>query len=385
MKNITNRLVLLAAVSAMFTACGGDAASLDEKKQVLEEKREELLTLKAEIEKLETEIASETDTDTKAGLKRVTSVTVAEGTFAHYVDVPGEVTSDNNVLVAPETSGVLVKKYVKEGQFVRKGQTVATLDVEVMRKQLNEVETSLDLARTLYEKQERLWKQNIGSEVQYLQAKNNVSSLEAKEASLKSQIRKGVVTAPISGTVDEFFANAGEMAAAGQPLTRIVNLGTVEINAEVSEVYSGTIKKGDKVLVTFPMLNLEKELTVDMVGQYINDVNRTFKIRMRMDNSKDNLKPNTMAMVRIKDFEKAESISVPTHLVQNTPNGKQFMYVIKSANGKDVVEKVEVETGKSYNGMTLVTKGLNKGSILVDKGYSEVINGEEVYIVADNS
>ncbi|GAA4831170.1 efflux RND transporter periplasmic adaptor subunit [Algivirga pacifica] len=382
MKNIANRLIVLAAASATLTACGGEA-TLEEKKALLEEKRTELIAIRAEIDELETAIAKAGNKEVSDNLKRITTLTIKEGTFAHYVDVPGDVTSNQNIMVAPEISGKLIKTFVNEGDYVTKGQKIAAIDVELIKKQINELETRLSLAETLYEKQERLWKQNIGSEVQYLQAKNNVKSLKANLESLQTQMSKGYVVAPISGTIDEIFPNLGEMAAAGQPLARIVNLNYVEISADVSERYSSAVKRGDKVTVTFPMLNLSEDLKVQRVGKYINPANRTFKIQMQMNNREAQLKPNTMAMVRIQDYVKEQALVVPTNLVQNSSDGSKFLYIVESKEGKQVTQKVTITTGKSYNGNTMITSGISNGVVVVDKGYSEVINGEQVKVVAD--
>lgn len=385
MKNITNRLILIAATTLALSACGEDANTIEAKKKQLEKHKEELVTLKSQIEKLENELAKETSVDEKANLRRVTTLKVLKSAFAHFVEVPGDVSSDQNVMVAPEMSGVVVKTYVEEGDYVTRGQKIAALDVEVIKKQIEEVKTGLSLAQTLYEKQERIWKQNIGSEVQYLQAKNNVESLTKKLESLNTQLSKGVVVAPISGTIDEIFPNKGEMAPVGQPLARIMNLNIVDISAEVSEAYSRSLEKGDTVLVKFPMLEMEKELIIDNIGQYINPKNRTFKILMKMDNRKEHLKPNTMAMVKIKDYATTDVISVPTNLVQHSTDGTTFMYVVEPKGGKDIVKKVSVKTGRSYAGYTMIESGLNDGVTIVNKGYSEVINGEEVNVVKDNT
>ncbi|MBB6462983.1 efflux RND transporter periplasmic adaptor subunit [Flammeovirga kamogawensis] len=357
--------------------------SCSEEKETLEQKQAKVIDYKQKITELEKEISEmSAGKEEVVQLKPVTVFDATPITFNHFVDVPGDVTSNRNVVVAPETTGRLLKRYVAEGAYVKRGQYLAKLDVELVQKQIDEINTNLELANVLYEKQDKLWKQGIGSEVQYLQAKNNKESLEAKLASLKEQEGKGYVIAPISGKIDEIFMKEGEMAPAGQPYARIVDLSRIEVVAEVSEAYSRVVKKGDKVLVRFPMLDIERNMHVDVVGQTINQMNRTFKIRMRIAERGLNIKPNTMAIVRINDFSEKNAVAIPSNLVQKNTKGETFTYVLTAKGGKqNVVTKVPVITGKSYQGKTLITEGIEANARVIDKGYSEVINGEQVRIV----
>ncbi|AZQ63479.1 efflux RND transporter periplasmic adaptor subunit [Flammeovirga pectinis] len=366
----------LLAIITLFNSCA-------EEKETVEQKQAKVIDYKQKITVLEKEISvMNAGKEEVIQLKPVTIYDATPITFNHFVDVPGDVTSNRNVVVAPETTGRLLKRYVAEGAYVKRGQYLAKLDVELVQKQIDELNTSLELANVLFEKQDKLWKQGIGSEVQYLQAKNNKESLEAKLASLKEQENKGYVIAPISGKIDEIFMKEGEMAPAGQPYARIVDLSRIEIVAEVSEAYSRVVKKGDKVLVRFPMLDIERNMHVDVVGQTINQVNRTFKIRMRIAERGLNIKPNTMAVVRINDFSEKNAVAIPSNLVQKNTKGETFTYVLAVKDGKqNVVTKVPVTTGKSYQGKTLITQGIEANARVIDKGYSEVINGEQVRIV----
>ncbi|WP_281615353.1 efflux RND transporter periplasmic adaptor subunit [Flammeovirga sp. SubArs3] len=375
------KFIALLSAASILSSCGGD--DLESKKQELKDYQTELADLEIKIDNLEKEIETiEGPKEVKVSLKPVTIFDVQEMTFSHFVDVPGDVISNRNVVVAPETTGRLVKRYVEEGNYVKRGQRIAKLDVEILQKQIEEVETSLELANIMYEKQSSLWEQNIGSEVQYLQAKNNKESLEAKLASLKEQEGKGYILAPIAGKIDEIYMKEGEMAPAGQPYARVVDLNNIEVVAEVSEKYSRDVKKGDHVSVKFPMLDIEKDMKVSMVGQTINQVNRTFKIRMKVTERGLNLKPNTMAVVTINDYSKDHAVAIPSNLVQKNTKGETFTYILaKDGAKKDVVKKITVQTGKSYKGKTMITTGIEPGMRVIDKGYSEVVVGEEVRVV----
>lgn len=373
---------ILAIATLFITACGGgeDEApkTLEEKEAKIAEYRKEVAGLNAKISMLETEINKEKGIDPKDAIRKVEVVTLEGKTFEHFIEVQGNVKSDKNVQVFPKIGGAIIKKYVKEGQRVSKGQTLIELDAETIRKQIEEVKTRLELATTVFERQSNLWKQKIGSELQYLEAKNNKEALEKSLATAESQLANAFVKAPISGIVDEFFSNEGEMAAPQQPILRIVNLSTVEISADVSESYTRNVKKGDKVVVNFPAIGMEVPVKINLIGQTINEKNRTFRIEMKAANKDGHLKPNSMAVVKIKDFAQENATIVPSHLIQQSTSGERFLYVLNEVDGKVVAKKVTIKVGQSYKGETLVTSGLKVGDKIVIKGYNEVVDGEEV-------
>lgn len=371
------------AIFLFLGACGGEQKpdSLEGKQALLAQYRQQIADLQGKADALEKEIGASSQKG--AILKNVTVHKIEPKIFEHFIEVQGNVESEKNVLLTPEMSGILTSRSVSEGQDVSQGQVLAVIDAEPLRKSIAELETRLELARTVFQRQENLWKQKIGSEIQYLQAKNNVESLEKSVESLKSQLKKSAVSSPISGTVDQVFVNVGEMANPAMPIARIVNLSQVMVNAEVSENYLTTIKKGDEVVVSFPNLNLEKKLKISTIGQFINPQNRSFRVRIDIDNKDRMLRPNTSANIKIKDFSQQNSLSVPDQLIQRSTNGEYFMFVVRPKDGKNLVEKVMVKTGISYQGFTLISEGLQAGDFVIEKGYSEVVSGEEVNIIKE--
>lgn len=374
--------IALAALMAV-TACNKTADDSPEaKRKRLSELRQQAAKIKAEIALLEEQLAQ---ANPAAVVKKLVEVsTIAPQDFAHFVEVQGNVASDQNVMIAPEIPGLIIKRYVQVGDMVRKGQVIAEIDAENIRKSIAEIETRLELARTVYERQANLWNQKIGSEVQYLQAKNNMEALEKTLATTKTQLNKALVRAPIDGMVEDLMQNVGEMANPAVPMGRIVNISQVEINAEVSEVYTTAIKRGDEVQVSFPAVNKELTLKVNMVGQFINPTNRTFKIQMRTANPDGLLKPNSLAVIKIRDFFRKDAIVVPSYLIQQSASGEKFVYVLRDKNGKQIAERVVIKAGKSYAGQTLVEEGLNVGDRIITKGYNEVVNGDEVQVSQSN-
>lgn len=378
LKRIALLLIVFLAYGCAETE--GDL-SIAEKKQQLEQYRKEFATLKTKIDKLETEIQKVENVDPKAGLKRVETLTLSPQTFEHFIEVPGNVKSKQNVMVNPEMNGIILKKYVEEGQRVRKGDVLIEIDAVLIKKGIEEIETRLALAKTLFQRQENLWKQEIGSEVQYLQAKNEKEALERSLESQKEQLAKAYVRSPIDGVVDEFFVNRGEMASPSMSIARVVNLSTIEISADVSESYIADVNKGDTVTVNFQAIGREVKLPIRYVGQFINPDNRTFRIEMKADNKTGLLRPNTLAVVKINDFTKPKAMMVPSNVIQRSTTGEKFLYTAAKDGEVDVVKKVFVEISKSYEGKTLVTSGLSENDMVIVAGYSDVIDGEKVNVV----
>ncbi|SFE95932.1 efflux RND transporter periplasmic adaptor subunit [Thermoflexibacter ruber] len=377
-------IALLVLSSLYLASCGGDNASVEiseeNKEKLLEAYKKQYADLKAKIDALENELREKDGIANKVNLKLIETQPVVQKDFAHFIEVQGNVESDKNVSVAPEMNGIILRINVERGQAVSQGQVIAEIDAEPIRKNISELETRLELAKTMFERQENLWKQQIGSEMQYLQAKNSKESLERSLDGLKAQLKKAYVKSPISGVVDELFMKQGEMANPAMPLARVVNLSEVQIKADVSEAYVPNVRKGDEVVVSFPSLQKEMPVRISNVGQFIEPANRTFKVEMKLANKDGFLKPNTLAVVKIKDFGQKNAIVIPTFLIQQSTNGQEFVFVVRQNEKKNTVAKVLIKTGKSYGGETLVTEGLQAGDILVSKGYNEVIDGEEVNI-----
>lgn len=377
------KLYQILTLLLLLAACG-DPKSIEEKKKQLATKKEALTKLKAEISTLEGEISAAMPASAKeTATKLVETMALAPEDFAHYVEVQANVASDQNVMVAPEIPGLILRRRAEEGQAVRAGQIIAEVDAENARRSIAEMETRMELARTTFERQSNLWNQKIGTEIQYLQAKNAMDALEKGLATMKSQLNKAYIKAPISGILEQFMQNVGEMGNPAVPMARIVNNTTVKITADVSEAYTRSIKRGDQVLVSFPSLGKELNLRVESTGQVVNPINRTFRLLMRTGNPDGYLKPNTLAVVKIRDFYQQKALSIPTYLIQQSATGQKFVYVLRKKEGKDTSEKVNIASGQSYAGKTLITEGLQPGDMLITKGYNEVLNGDAVKVVSE--
>ncbi|HSZ73150.1 MAG TPA: efflux RND transporter periplasmic adaptor subunit [Cytophagaceae bacterium] len=368
MKKI-NLLLLLATVVAY-------ACSAPDKKAELADLKKQRDDLMAQISKLEKEMPKDTANKENTQKKAIviTSDLVPQ-LFAHYVEIQGKVDSDQNVRVSPKSGGVVQDVFVERGQTVSKGALLAQIDASTTIAGINEVKKSLELSKEIFAKQQRLWDEKIGTEVQYLQAKNQKESLEKKLASLNEQYELSRIRAPFTGLVDEIYVRVGEATAPGAPAFRIINNGSLKAVAEVPESYISSIQKGNLVKLYFPDAKKEINSKVQTAADVIDPVNRTFKIEMPLTGEAKSLKANMIAYVSIKDYQKENAIVIPINIVQRTAKG-DFVYVVE--NNKAIMTPVEL--GLTYKSQVEVLSGLKPGTKIITVGYQDVVDGQPVVL-----
>ena len=365
MKPILKYLPLLALAILTFSCKKDDLAA---KKEKLETLKSDLASINTEIRELEKEI-SDLDPEFAAQNKKPILITTAEarkGEFTHFVEVTGSVLSKKNVSISSEISGRILDVNAVEGMRVAKGQVLAVIDAEGIQRNIEEMENSLSLAKTIFEKQERLWKQQIGTEIQYLEAKNRKEGLEKSLASLKTQLAKAYVRAPFNGTVETVQARLGELVQPGVPMFQFVGESDLFIEADISESYVGVLNKGDSVEVSFPSLGKTLNTKVSAVGAIINPNNRTFKVEVFLPQL-GGLKPNMISVLKIQDYKSPSSVVIPSHLILSDNRG-DYVFVVENETAK----KKYIVRGLSTGNETEVKDGLAGNEILVDKGFREV-------------
>ncbi|RNC87897.1 MAG: efflux RND transporter periplasmic adaptor subunit [Winogradskyella sp.] len=386
MRHIFSLLVL----TILFASCSGDK-STDSVATVIAEgdltkmksKRDEVLKSYDSIGKvlgtLETAISEK---DTLKRLPLVTSYKVVDSTFKHFIDIQGDVDTKENLLVYPEYAGTLTNIYVKEGQKVSKGQLLARIDDGGLGNQLAQMQTQYDLAKTTFDRQERLWKQKIGSEIQYLQAKANKEGLENSVKQMQSQLGKTRVRAPFSGIIDEIITDQGQVVAPGaNQLMRIVSLKNMYVKASIPETYLGTINKGTYVSVEFPSLGKQIDGTVRQVGNFINPSNRTFEIEISIPNKDQLIKPNLVANLEINDYANEHAIIIPDNVIQENARGEKFVYIISDLKDSEAtVTKTLVNLGLAYDGYVEVLDGLKPEDLIVKDGAITMRDGLAVKV-----
>lgn len=371
------KIIWLAIVGLYLAACTeNDKNTVEKKRKKLAELKEEQRKTAAEITTLEKEIAKlDKNFKIEAKPKTVGVDTIKTEAFNQFVEAQGQVDAQQNVLAIQQMPGIVTAIYVKEGDRVHKGQTLYVTDASTYEKQIAIAETQLSLARTAYEKQERLWSQNIGSEIQVLQAKTNKEALEKQIATLRATIELSKCKSPINGTVDEVRVKLGDMAAPSQlmPGVRVINASGLVIKAKLSDAQIGKVKTGDKVEVEFPDINKTITTTISYVGQVIDKQTRTFNVEAKLDNRNNDYKANMIAKLRINDKNITNAIVVPTNVIQENNDEK---YVLVSEN-KTVVKR-PVVVGDEYNGNTVIKSGIRPGDVVITFGFSEVVPGQKI-------
>lgn len=387
MKHILSLLMM----TFLLASCGsGNKQSVDdviESKNLesIRAKKTELVTeqnlIKQEIKKLDIVIAQ---LDEGKKIPLITTFKLQESDFKHFLELQGNVTTKNLLMIYPEFSGVLTNVYVKEGQKVRKGEVLGKIDDGGLSQQLAQLKIQAELAKTTFERQQRLWDQKIGSEMQYLQAKSNYESQNQAIAQLEQQVAKTIVRAPFSGTIDDILTEQGSVVMPGQTeLLRIINLDNMYIVTDVPEKYIANITRNKKVEVEFPVLDKKIDSKVRQVGNFINPANRTFKVEVSVPNKDKSIKPNLTAKLKINDYSNKNALLIPQGIISENASGEQYVYIVtdKAGNDEAVAEKKIITTGLTQGDYIEVIDGLEVGNEIIQEGARSVNDGQKVKII----
>jgi len=371
--NIFTRLAVVIVAGSMLAACS--ATSTDDKAKQLESLRTQQAEIAKQIEALEKEVpADSTNATVKAKEVLIADVTVRP--FNHYIQTQGQVEAENNVMVSAKSMGVVTQVYIKEGQRVSKGQTLAQIDNALVLRGIESMKAQVELATTVYERQKNLWDQKIGTEVQFLQAKTNKESLEKQLASLEEQNDMTRIKSPINGTVDEVHVKAGENIAPGMPAARVVNTSDLRLAANLSEAHVTSIKMGNKAIITIPELKKDIEARVTFVGKTIDPLSRTFKVEIKLPSYAD-LRPNMTGVVKVIYFTEPAAIVVPVNVVQ-TVNNEKIVYVAET-DGKNTVARRRVVTVTGvFDNLAQIKSGIVAGEKIITFGYQGLSDGQVI-------
>ncbi len=364
---MTKRYFILPLITVILAACGGEnpTAKLQRLKQEKAKLEQEITTLEKATKKTDS-----------VKMKTVTIAAIADTVFEHYIDIQGNVDARENVNVSAQMPGIIKAIYVKEGQHVSKGQALAQVDDQVMRSGVAELQTQIDLATTLFKKQENLWKQQIGSEVQYLNAKSQKEALERKMATLKDQLAQTRIISPIDGTVDAVIAKIGDNAAPGMASFRVVNGNDLRVVANIAESFAGKVKTGDEVLLSFPDIQKEMRTRIGFAAKVIDPVSRTIKVEIPLKAAAD-LHPNMVAQLRIVDYRAKDAVVVPVSVIQYSL-GKPYVLTVKDQGGRLQASRRNVEIGRTYNDRAEIRSGLQNGEKIITSGFQGVNDNDMV-------
>lgn len=394
------KIFIITPVAILFTGlllagCGNGSmekkTELGKKKQEMEKLLKQQSDLSEKIARLQKEITELDPNAANVKAKLVSLQTVQAKTFEHYIDLQGRIDAQNVAYVAPKgQGGVVTAIYVKQGDYVRKGQVLLKLDDAILRQsviaaeqQLGGVRAQLEQAKSVYTRQQNLWKENIGTELQVLNAKTNMESLQSQYNAVqanarlaKEQLSNTSVRAEISGVVNTLDIKVGELFGPGRQI-QIVNNNDLKVVVNVPESYAGKIQVGSTLNLTLPDAGNKVITTkVSVVGKLIDPVSRTFYVEGKIADDKS-LRPNQVAMVRIKDYTAEHAVTIPVNTIQNDERGK-FVMVAETENGKQIARKRPVVIGELYNDQLEVKSGLKEGDIIISDGFQNLYDGQPI-------
>lgn len=374
MKNGKVIIAIISIISIFLTSCGGGNA-IEKKQAELEKLKAQQADLAIKVKTLEDEIKAGGATIEKR--EKVVNVAVSNvetSNFKHFIDVQGRVDGDENTTISAKVPGLVLNVLAKPGSVVKAGQVLAELDGNAIRKQIQSMETNLSLVTELYNKQKALWEKQVGSEIQYKQAKTNKESLEQQIAAMREQLAMYKITSPVNGTIDVVNLKVGQTAAPGMPYFSIVNFNKLKVKADVAESYANKIKQGNDVIITFPDIDKTINTKITYSGKGISALNRTFAVEVALPSDNSYL-PNMIAVVKIIDYAKNDVIVIPVNCVQNA-DGENFVYLAVKEGNKTIAKKRVVNVGVTYNDKAEIIGGITKGEQLITEGYSDLNDGE---------
>jgi RND family efflux transporter MFP subunit len=378
------------ALSLLLVACGSSengSVSQTIESGNLEAIRSMKATLTSELNVIESDLAALeaaiANLDSSENLPLVTTFEVQPQVFNHYLDLQGNVKTRENVLLYPEMAGTLLTVKVAKGDRVSKGQLLAVIDNGGMSNQLSQLKTQAALAQTTFERQANLWKQKIGSEIQYLQAKAQAEAQANAVLQLEKVLAKAQITAPFSGVIDQVLKDPGTVVSPGNgsEVFRLINLSNMYIDVDVPEGYLGAVTKGKKAGVYFPVLQDSVNAIVRETGNYINPNNRSFSAEIAINNPNGSIKPNLNARVHINDYTNENALLIPQSVISENAAGEQYAYVAELNGDAAVAKRHIITTGKTQGDYVEIISGINAGDLIIKEGARSVKDAQAVKIL----
>ncbi len=366
-------IAILSIITIILTSCGDK--TVEAKKASLEKLKSEQAALTTKIKALEDEIKSSgAKLDSREKIVNVAVSNVETSKYNHFITVQGRIDGDENATISAKVPGLVLNVLVKPGSVVKAGQVLAEFDGKAVRKQIQPLETNLAFLTDLYNKQKALWDKQIGSEIQYKQAKTNKEALEQNIAAMREQLSMYKITASVNGTIDVVNLKIGQMAMPGMPYFTIVNFNKLKVKADVAETFANKIKEGNVAQVEFPDINKSITSKITYSGKGISTLNRTFGVEVALPNDNTYL-PNMIAVLKIIDYSKDNAIVIPVNCIQNSQDGTN-VYVAVTEKGKTIAKKRLVKVGSTYNDKAEILSGLEKDEKLITVGYGDLNDGE---------
>ena len=354
---------------------------LEELKKRKKEYVDTMNTMQVELNEINDGIAF---LDENEKLTLVSNYEIKEKVFNSYMEAQANLKTRKNVLILPEFQGTLEQIFVYEGQYVQKGKLLAEINDSGLKEQLEQLTIQANFAKENFERTERLWNNNIGSEIQFLKSKTDFESSQKMVEQMKDRLAKTKIYAPFDGEVDEIISNQGSNLIPGvSQILRLVNLDKIYAEASVSEKYISFIEEGTEAIVQVPLLGKEIKSQIIQTGNFINPSNRTFRVEVPVENIDNKIKQNLDAKIKINIYSKKDAVVIPLRIVREDASGRNFVYVMNQdiKEGVYVTTKTFISLGNKNNTDVEVTEGLKIGDILVLEGASIVEDSQRVKLI----
>ena len=370
------KFIIAGLIPLLFACSSKNADKNKDEAEQLKEYKTELKVLRGKISKLESKIYK---SDKKEIAINVNVEKLHVSKFEHFIQITGNVEADKNITIQPETSGNIISIDIKEGQYVKQGDVIAQLNFTTLQNNIDELKAKLALSKTLFNRQERLWNQKIGSEVEFLTAKSNLQAQKSRLNSLEAQKDLAIIRAPFNGVIDKIYQKKGEMASPSVPLAQLVNINRVYVEGDVSETYLTSIKAGGNAELEFPAINYKTQAPIYRTSNIIDPANRSFKVRINLRNPGQLIKPNLISIITIRDFVQNKALVVPSIIIKKDFKGN-YLYIAAKKGEKMLAKKVYVNVSKTHNNSSMIESGLKLGDLIITEGASQVVNGTFINI-----
>jgi membrane fusion protein, multidrug efflux system len=368
--------IAIAMIMVMGSCSQKTASDADQLRTQISEYNQQVVEINQKIAALELQLEEMGEVMHNRERTPVAISIMEPQTFDHLFRVNARVEAVKEATISPEINGHIQEISVVKGQHVKAGQVLARLNTSVLESSIAEIKTSMDLAETVFARQQRLWEQQIGSEMQYLEAKNRYESLKSRLQTTQSQINMAIIRSPINGVVDEIWVKQGELAMPGARLMQVINLEQLNINADISETFLPMIQPTDSVILRFGAFpDFEQVVPIHRLGNVINPENRTFRVQVRINNRNEMFKPNMMASMSIRTYQAGDALVVPSIMIKQDTQGYFVFIADKNSAGDLVARKIYIERGMTGEGRTMITSGLQPGDRLITQGHNRVIDG----------